>query len=77
MKVEVRFCKKIDTDAFVKASKKFMGKVKMRRFKITYILGGDTKIAYVEGDNSNEVLIKFLLDNKSVTDVKEIKEVAE
>lgn len=49
----------------------------MKKFKITYILGNDIRIAYAYGDNSNVVLIKFLLDNKSVTDVQKIEEVTE
>lgn len=49
----------------------------MKKFKITYILGNDIRIAYAEGECSNDVLIKFMLENKSVTDVKKIEEVAE
>lgn len=47
------------------------------KFKITYQLGSDIRIAYAEGEKQNDVLISFLLENKSVTDVLEIKEVAE
>lgn len=78
MKVEIRFTKQINQDVFVNAAKRFMGKVViMKKYKITYILGSDIRIAYAYGDNSNDVLIKFLTENKSVTDVKKIEEVAE
>lgn len=78
MKVTVKFNKKIDTESFIEASKRFMEKVgQMKKFKITYILGNDIRIAYAYGDNSNDVLIKFLLENKSVTDVQKIEEVTE
>lgn len=78
MKVEIRFTKQINQDVFVNAAKRFMGKVViMKKYKITYILGNDIRIAYASGDNSNDVLIKFLTENQSVTDVKKIEEVTE
>lgn len=49
----------------------------MKRFKIKYILGRDIRIVYAEDQNSNDVLIEFLTKHPSVTDVLEIKEVAE
>ena len=78
MRVSVKFHKRIGTETFIAASKRFMEKVgQMKKFKITYILGNDIRIAYAYGDNSNDVLIKFLLENKSVTDVQKIEEVTE
>lgn len=78
MKVEIRFTKQINQDVFVNAAKRFMGKVvMMKKYKITYILGSDIRIGFAYGNNSNEALIKFMLENKSVTDVKKIEEVAE
>lgn len=76
--MKVLFRNNICREQFINASKRFMEKIgQMKKFKITYILGNDIRIAYATGDNSNDVLIKFLLDNKSVTDVKKIEEVAE
>lgn len=78
MKVMVKFKNRIETETFIEASKRFMEKVgQMKKFKITYILGNDIRIDYAYGDNSNDVLIKFLLNKKSVTDVQKIEEVAE
>lgn len=76
--MKVLFRNNICNDKFIEASKRFMEKIgQMKKFKITYILGNDIRIAYAEGECSNDVLIKFMLENKSVTDVKKIEEVAE
>jgi hypothetical protein len=76
--MKVFFKKNVCQERFIEASKCFMEKVgNMKKFKITYILGNDIRIAYAEGRYSNEVLIKFLLKNKSVTDVQKIEEVTE
>lgn len=73
--IEVRFKRRIDCGAFVMASKKFMEKVtRMKRYKLTYIEGNCIKTVVLEGENSNSVLIKFLIENKQVTDVTKIEE---
>lgn len=78
MSVIVKFNRNIQNDVFIEASKRFMEKVgSMKKFKITYILGSDIRIAYANGNYSNEVLIKFMMENPSVTDVQRIEEVAE
>lgn len=48
----------------------------MKRFKITYIEGNCIKTIVLAGETSNEVLIHFLLENRQVTDVKKIEELA-
>ena len=76
--MKVLFKNNIDTDTFIEASKRFMEKVgTMKKFKITYILGNDIRITYGEGECSNDVFIKFMMENPSVMDVTKIEEVKE
>lgn len=74
--IEVRFKRRIDCGVFVMASKNFMEKVsRMKKYKLTYIEGNCIRTIVLEGENSNSVLIKFLIENKQVTDVTKIEEV--
>lgn len=76
--VRVEFKSELNMEKFVEASRSFMREVvKVKKYKIVYIIGSDTRVAYAEGNSVKEVMLKFLTDNPAVSDVKRVEEVKE